>query len=141
MLARVVVGGAIALALASAWHSGRHVWHRIQGDRQTFAAYTPLDRIHAPATWVQLNGDIFDWYAQHLAKGDRFYVQVDAQHDPRVVRMLAGYYLLPAVEVDSPSQATVIVSYFTDPSTLGIRFLTQEQAGAQPIFVSRINAP
>jgi hypothetical protein len=141
MPVRVVAAVATVLALVSAWHSGRHMWHRVQEDYSTYSAYTPLERVHAPATWVQLDGNTFDWYAQFLTRGDRVYIQVDAEHEPRVVRMLAGYYLLPAVEVDDPSQATVVVSYYADPSTLGIHFLTQQQAGEQPIFVSRISSP
>jgi hypothetical protein len=132
---------AIVLALASAWHSGRHVWHRIAQDHATFAAYTPVERTHAPAAWVGLDANVFDWYAKYLAKGDRFYLQVPPQYEPRVVRMLAGYYLLPAAEVEDPSEATVVVSYYADPNTLGIRYLTQQEAGAQPYFVSRISAP
>jgi hypothetical protein len=137
----IVTAVAVAVALASAWHSALHVWDRIAGDHAAFTAYSPADRIHAPASSVQVDGQIFDWYAQHLARGDRFYVQVDAQHDPGWVRMLAGYYLLPAVEVESPDQATVVISYFTNPNTLGIHFVTQTEAGLQPIYVSRISAP
>ena len=55
--------------------------------------------------------------------------------------MFAGYDLLPAVEVADPSQATVVISYWTDPNTLGIHYVTQREAGLQPIFVSRISAP
>ena len=132
---------ATVLALVSAWHSGRHVWHRIQDDRRVYSAYTPTDRENAPAVAVGLDGDIFAWYAQYVGAGDRFYVQVPADHDPRLVRILAGYELLPGVEVDRPSQATVIVSYYADPDALGLHYLTEEQAGAQPLFVSRVSAP
>jgi hypothetical protein len=137
----VAAAAATVLALASGWHSGRHVWHRIQQDHATLSAYTPVERTHAPATWVGIDATIFDWYRQYLAKGDRFYLQVDPQHDPHIAQMLAGYYLLPAAEVSDPSSATVVVSYFSNPNTLGLHFLTQEQAGEQPLFVSRISAP
>jgi hypothetical protein len=132
---------ATLVALASAWHSGSHVWSRIAGDYSAFSAYTAADRLHAPTASVGLEGQIFDWYSQHLTKGDRFYVQVDAEHDPGFVRMVAGYYLLPAVEVATPSQATVVLSYWTNPNALGIHYLTQTEAGLQPIYVSRIGAP
>jgi hypothetical protein len=139
--ARVAVGAATVVSLASVWHSGGHVWRRIETDHRTFSSLTERQRVQAPATGVQLDGNIFDWYAHFLAKGDRFYVQVDAEHIPRVVRMLASYYLLPAAEVDDPSRATVVISYQADPSTLGVHYLTQAQAGAQPLFVSRIRPP
>ena len=141
MPSRLIVGGAIVLALASALHSGRHVWQRIKGDREVFSGLSATARLQAPATALQIYGYTFDWYAAHLARGDRFYLQIDAEHDPGTVRELASYYLLPAVEVQTPTQATVILSYYTDPSALGLHFITQSQAGAQPIFVSRRGAP
>ncbi|HEY3922200.1 MAG TPA: hypothetical protein VGL76_08810 [Gaiellaceae bacterium] len=141
MPSRIIVGGTIVLALASAMHSGRHIWWRIGQDHAAFSAYSAADRIHSPAAVIEVDGNTMDWYADHLAKGDRFYLQVDAEHDPNQLRELAGYYLLPAVEVASPSQATAIVSYYTNPADLGIHYITQNEAGAQPIYVSRIKAP
>jgi hypothetical protein len=139
--ARIAVAAAVVLALVSAWHSGAHMWQRVQNDYRTYSPYTPTERKHAAATAFGLDGDIFDFYADFLGRGDRFYVQVDAGHNPDAVRMFAGYYLLPAVEVGDPSRATVVISYWTDPGTLGIHYLTQREAGLQPIFVSRISAP
>jgi len=37
--------------------------------------------------------------------------------------------------------ATVVVSFMADPKYLQLHFLTQKQAGFQPIFVSRVRAP
>ncbi len=139
--ARIAVLGATILALGSAWHSAGHVWRRIGSDYRTYAPETAVTREHAAATAFGLDGYIFDWYRNFLVKGDRFYVQVDQGHNPDVVRMFAGYYLLPAVEVADPSEATTIVSYFTDPSTLGLHYLTQQRNGLQPIFVSRLKPP
>ncbi|HWE80885.1 MAG TPA: hypothetical protein VG265_04495 [Gaiellaceae bacterium] len=139
--ARIVVAAAVILALYSAWHSGGHIWHRIASDHNAFAALAPIDRLRAPATTIGVEGYTFDWYRNFLVKGDRFYVQVDNGHNPFQVRLLAGYYLLPAVEVAEPSQANVIVSYYTDPNALGLHYVTQQEAGLQPIFVSRVAEP
>jgi hypothetical protein len=139
--ARVVATAAVALALVSAWHSGGRVWSLIESDHATYSAFTPRERVYEPAAGVGLDGDIFAFFADFVTRGDRFYVQVDQGHTPDLVRMLAGYWLLPAVEVDDLSKATVVISYFDDPSTLGLHYLTQQEAGLQPIFVSRIKPP
>jgi hypothetical protein len=49
--------------------------------------------------------------------------------------------LLPALQAVKLEDATVVVTFFEDPKLLRVRFLTQQQAGLQPIFVSRIKAP
>jgi hypothetical protein len=137
---------ASVLALASAWHSGRHMWHRITGDYSTYSRLSPADQRHAPAAELGLDGNIFDWYAQHVFRGDRVYFQVlpsglGSMDLPTAVGYAGSFYLLPAVQVTDPRKATVVVSYFADPSFLHLRFVTQLRAGEQPIFVSRIRGP
>ena len=75
-LPTVIVVAATVLALVSAWHSGRHMWHRLDGDYHTYAAYTGVQRRHAPLTMLGLDGAVFDWYSQYVARGDRVYYQV-----------------------------------------------------------------
>src|SRR5579863_6862457 len=135
---RVAAAAATVVALGSAFHSYGHIWMRIGNDYRNFSPLTATQRRQAPATSVALLPDVFDWYASYLSKGDRYYVQVDPRYEPRVVKMLAGYYLLPAAQVETPEQATVVLSYYADPGQLGIRYLTQERAGLQLFFVSRI---
>jgi len=60
---------------------------------------------------------------------------------PSAVAAAGRFYLLPAVQATSLADATVVVSYFEDPSLLHLRFVTQVQAGEQPLYVSRIRAP
>jgi hypothetical protein len=139
--AAIVAAAATVVALVSSWHSGRHMWHRLDSDYRIYSAYTPTERRHAPLAWVQLDGNIFDWYARYLDRGDRVYYQVSPVDEPRVVKMAASYYLLPSMEVTDVTKATAVVSYMADPGFLQIRFLTQQRAGLQPIFVSRIRAP
>ena len=54
---------------------------------------------------------------------------------------LGRFYLLPAVQTTDLTDATVVVSYFEDPALLHMKFITQVQAGLQPLWVSRIRAP
>ena len=144
----VVVGVAVtALALASAWHSGRHVWNQLTYERTLFAPLSAVDRRREPLTHVQIPGDVFDWYRQYLVHGDRAYFQVQpggfsSLFDyPTLFGIAARFYLLPAVETTDPRKATVVISYHADPRLLHLRFVTQQEAGIQPIFVSRVSTP
>jgi hypothetical protein len=142
-----VAAAATALALASAWHSGRHMWHRLQEDRKTYAALTPAQRRQAPLTAIPLPADVFDFYADRLSRGDRVYYQVQQSgfsHEfdlPTIVAAAGRFYLLPSVQTSDLAKATVVVSFKADPSLLHVKFVTQQQAGLQPFFVSRISAP
>src|SRR5262249_3256813 len=136
-----------ALALLSAWHSGRHTWRvRVRGQR-TYGAYSDAERRRAPLATLELPGDVFDWYASLLAHGDRAYYQVlqsGFSHDldlPAAFGYGARFYLLPALEETDLVRATVVVSYQADPRALPARYVTQRRSGLQPIFVSRIGAP
>jgi len=46
--------------------------------------------------------------------------------------------LVPAVEVARPEDAAVILSWDSDPGLLPYRYSEQHRAGAQLIFVSRV---
>jgi hypothetical protein len=137
---------ASVLALASAWHSGRHMWHRLSSDYAAYSRYDAAARKHAPLAELELDDGIFDWYAQHVFRGDRVYYQVlpsglGTMDLPTAVKFGGSFYLLPAVEVSDPRKATVVVSYFADPSFLHLHFITQLRAGEQPIYVSRLRGP
>ena len=60
---------------------------------------------------------------------------------PQAIVALGNYYLLPGVEATDLAHATVVVSYFANPALLHVRFITQVEAGLQPLYVSRIRAP
>jgi hypothetical protein len=95
---------------------------------------------------LELPGNVFDWYAQYVARGDRVYYQVlpsglGTMDLPTAVRFAGSFYLLPAVQVTDPKKATVVLSFMADPTFLHLHFLTQKRAGEQPIYVSRVRAP
>jgi hypothetical protein len=136
-----------ALALFSAWHSGGHVWNRLSTEQQQYAAYSDVQRAHAPIDHVGLPSDVFDFYRDRLVRGDRIYFDVAPGGYgqffdlPGIVAALGQYYLLPAVQVSDLEHATVVLSYDTDPAKLGVHFPTQDRAGQQLIFVSRLRSP
>lgn len=138
---------ATAIALASACHSGGHMWRSLDGSHSLCAAYTDAQPRHAALDAVGLPGDVFDYYADRVGRGDRIYFQsreggLGAFVDlPTAVRYAGRFYLLPAVQAHDLADANVVVSFFDDPNLLPARYVTQQQAGLQPIFVSRISAP
>ena len=142
-----VVAVATVVALASAWHSGGHMWRLLGAQGRAYASYSDTERRHAALTQIEMPADIFDWYAQYVVRGDRAYYQVlpsGFSHDfdlPAIFGYAARYYLLPAVETTDLAQATIVISYHEDPGLLHVRFITQQRAGLQPIFVSRIGSP
>jgi hypothetical protein len=58
---------------------------------------------------------------------------------PTIVRAVGRVFLLPAVEVEKPERADVILSWDSDPGLLPFRYSDQVRAGLQLIFVSRID--
>jgi hypothetical protein len=143
---RVVIATATVLALVSAWHLGPHMWNRLHHDYVAYRPYTDVERRHAPLGGLELDGYVFDWYAEYLARGDRVYFQVQQSglgtlDLPSAVRLAGEFYLLPAIVVDDLRKATVVVSWLADPGLLHVRFSTQERLGLQLMFVSRVRAP
>ena len=135
---------AVGVGLYSAWHSGGHVWRRLNADYRTYAAYTGIQRQHTPLDKTGLPNDVFDFYAEHLRRGDRIYFQVlpvpfgNYLDLPGIIAAAGRFYLLPAVQVTDPRRATVVVSYRQNPKRLHLRFVAQAQYGKRPIYVSRL---
>ena len=132
------------VALYSAWHSGGHVWRGFSADYRTYAAYSDLQRRHAPLDKLGLPNGVFDCYAQHLERGDRIFFQVEPVAFgnyldlPSIIAAAGDFYLLPAVQVTNPRDATVVVSFRQDPARLPLRYVEQAQYGPRPVYVSRI---
>lgn len=108
------------------------------------AGLSDLQREQAYGAAVPLNMEIFDFYKRQLRQDDRYYMQVlngpfSTFADKRtVVTKVGNLYLLPALQVQDPRQADVILSFDEDPATLGLRYSEQLRAGQQLIFVSRV---
>jgi hypothetical protein len=146
-LPAVLAFAASLIALVSAWHSGGHMWRQLDGSYRTYAPLSSSERRHAALDRIEVPGAIFDFYASYISRGDRVYFQVmpsGLSHDldlPSAVAAAGRFYLLPAVQTENLADATVVVSYFADPNTLPVHYITQQQAGVQPLYVSRIRPP
>ena len=118
--------------------------HRMQDERGAFAGLTPSEREVAFGERIPLRMDPFDFYRSYLRPGDRYWVQVAATpfgsfaDKATVVRTVGRLALVPAVEVARPEDAEVILSWDSDPGLLPYRYSEQHRAGAQLIFVSRV---
>jgi hypothetical protein len=138
---------ATVIALASVWHTGERMWRHLDEQRRVYGNYTETQRRHAPLDTMGVPSDIFDFYRQYVGRGDRIHFQVresgfSSFYDlPTAIRFAGHYYLLPAIQAKDLRDATVVVTFFDDPRRLPVRYATQQQAGIQPIFVSRIRAP
>lgn len=116
----------------------------IRGAYHAYAPLTAAERARSYGNAVPLDMEIFDFYKRHLRAGDRYYMQVlnspfSTFADKRtVVTRVGRLYLLPAVQVERPAEADVILSFERDPAELGLRYAEQIRAGLQLIFVSRV---
>ncbi len=120
-----------------------HSLRILDAAEQQFDGLTRLEREQTFGTAMPTRMDIFDFYGRLVRTDDRFYVQVTNAafgnaDKATVVRSVARYYLAPAIEVDRPEDATVVLSYDADPAALHLRYSSQTRAGLQLIFVSRI---
>jgi hypothetical protein len=145
---RIVLAGAVTgVALLSVWHQALPTWRHLDRGYDTYSAYTASQRRAAPITgagFPAVVGDLFRFVASNLQRGDRIYFQVPRTkygtldlHD--TIGELGRFFFLPAVEVDSVDDATVVFSYNADPGKLGRRFVGQLHFG--PGTLSRIAQP
>jgi hypothetical protein len=146
--ARVVLAGVVTVvALLSVWHEALPTWRQLNRGHDTYSAYSTSQRRAAPITsagFPAVVGDLFTFVASNLQRGDRIYFQVPRTkygtldlHD--TIGELGRFFFLPAVEVDSVDDATVVFSYNADPGKLGRRFVGQLHFG--PGTLSRIAQP
>jgi hypothetical protein len=135
---------AIGLLLVTAAVELPRTIDRMRTERAQFVSLTHAEREQAFGTLIPLRMDVFGFYRSHLRPGDRYWIQVDASpfsefaNKATVVRGVGRMALLPAVEVERPEQADVILSWDKDPALLQYRYSEQWRAGLQLLFVSRV---
>jgi hypothetical protein len=142
---RAVIAGLVVvlLAVASAVHSGPHVWRGLTSDYRTYRSYDRSRDAHAFLAPLALDARAYDFFAAHLERGDCYFFQVplaftQADADRLGAAVAAStFYLLPAVRTTDPARATVVLSYNANPNTLGLVYRTQIRDGALPYVVSR----
>ena len=144
----VALGASLVIAVAlgvSAWRNVPHSWRLMRNEHAQFVGYNRAQRDQAFGDLIPLRMDILDFWRAHLRAGDRYWIQIPheafspAADKKLVVRTVAHLYLLPAIETRRLANATVVLSWDSDPGTLHLQYTDQARAGLQLIFVSRIN--
>jgi hypothetical protein len=143
---RLILAGLLAAtALASSLKTYPESLRFLNREHAQFSGYSAQDRLEAAAYANGIPIDAFNFFRSHLRRGDRFYVSAprSASFTPGVDRSAAlqtfgRYYLLPAIAVTTPAQATVVLSVGEDPKTLGIAFVEVVQDGSNPFWAARV---
>jgi hypothetical protein len=90
-----------------------------------------------PTTAVQ-------FFSSRLRPGDRFYVLVDDRpfmegvDYPTAVRTFARFELLPAIFVENPQQADVVLAIAADPNVLGLTLESIERRSDGRYAIARV---
>ena len=144
LLAAAALAATVLLLVATAARNYRHVWDRLGSDRQTYSRFSPKPRATAFGDAVPLPMNVFDFYRLWLRPGDRYYLDVlpsgfgEFADLPATVRAVGRFYLLPAVLVDRPDRADVILFWKTFPQRLRLTYASIHELGAQDFFVARL---
>ena len=142
---RVGAGLCAALALASAAITLPDTWQFLSDQRNDLADLDAVDRVQAPGFNNRLPVGAFDFFRANVRRGDRVYVLARAGTTVRGVdfptgaRTFARYYLLPAIVVERPEDATVVVAIARDPKELGLTY--KSTVRQDDFIVSRITDP
>ncbi|CAB4701223.1 MAG: hypothetical protein F2663_06800 [Actinobacteria bacterium] len=140
----VVICVTVAIAAASFLTNVGRMTHVLSHEYAIYSKYSNADRRHAATDQLQIPGDVLDFYAERVAKGDRVYFQVDPSGLSanmtleQAVAFAGRFYLLPAVQTSDLANANTVVSFQADPGVLGLHYSAQERAGLQLFFVSKI---
>jgi hypothetical protein len=142
---RLALAGVLAVtALSSTLKSYPVSWRFLHREHAQFSGYTAQDRLEAAAYANGIPIDAFNFFRAHLRRGDLYFVSApaSASFTPGVDRSAAlqtfgRYYLLPAIAVATPRQATVVLSVGTDPKELGVPLAEVVQDGSNPYWVAR----
>ena len=143
---RLALAGLLATtALASSLKSYPESWSFLRREQAQFKGYTAQDRVEAAAYANGIPIDAFNFFRSHLRRGDLYFVNApaSASSTPGVDRSatlqtFGRYYLLPAIAVPTPDQATIVLSVGTDPKTLGLPFAEIVRDGSNPFWVARV---
>jgi hypothetical protein len=143
---RLALAGLLAVtALASTIKSYPESWRFLHREHAQFSGYTAQDRLEAAAYANGIPIDAFNFFRAHLRRGDLYFVSApaSASFTPGVDRSatlqtFGRYYLLPAIAVTTPDQATVVLSVGQDPKSLGLPLADVVQDGSNPFWVARV---
>ena len=143
---RLALAGLLAVtALASSLKSYPESWRFLHREHAQFSGYTAQDRLEAAAYANGIPIDAFNFFRAHLRRDDRYFISApaSASFTPGVDRSatlqtFGRYYLLPAIAVTTPAQATVVLSVGTDPKALGLPLGQTVRDGSSPFWVAQV---
>jgi hypothetical protein len=143
----LIAASATLLALASALHSGPSLWHRLVEERRVASVLTPSERDGRGLLPDGVPEAAFAFASTLIGPGDRVFLQLPggSGESERAFRTefarAARFYLLPASVEPELAEATVVLSYASDPHQLAASFLTERRDPAVSTDVSRIAPP
>ena len=117
---------ALVVALASGLKDLPGTWDWLSGQHAQFASLSAEERAQEPGTAQLLPVDAFDFFRAKLGDGDRYYLAVTKAGFTTGVdrgtaaRIFGRFYLLPAIQVDAPEEANVVLTIGIDPHSLGL---------------------
>lgn len=144
---RAAAGLCAALALVSTALTLPDTWSWLSEQRRDSEGLSAVDRFQAAGFNNRLPVGGFDFFRANVKRGDRVYVHartgtsVRGVDFPTAARTFARYYLLPAIVVDDPRTATVVVAVGRDPRELGLRFRTVLSEDQGAFVVARVSDP
>jgi hypothetical protein len=144
-MTRAAVAICVALALASSALTLPDTWRWLSEQRSDLEALTPADRVQAPGFNNRLPVGGYEFFRANIRRGDRVFVlarpgtTVRGVDFPTGARTFARYYLLPAIVVERPEEATVVVGIARDPDELGLTY--KSALRDDDFYFSRIEDP
>ena len=146
MSAGVAAVAAFVVAIGSGSNDFPNTWDWLSNDHAQFAGLSPAERAQEPGTAQLLPVDAFDFFRSKLRDGDRFYIAVTRGGFQTGVdrvtasRIFGRYYLLPAIEVDSPQKADVVFTVGVDPHSLGVPLANVAKFGGGNYYAARVRS-
>ncbi|HZB23444.1 MAG TPA: hypothetical protein VE444_06320 [Gaiellaceae bacterium] len=140
-------GVCAAIALVSTLMTLPDTWSWLSEQHDVSAELSDASRFQAAGFNNRLPVGGFDFFRTHVKRGDRVYVLARAGTStrgvdfPTAARTFARYYLLPAIVVDDPADATVIVTVARDPRELGLRYTSVLEQDGGTFTVARVSDP
>ena len=145
---RVAAAGVCAaIALVSTAMTLPDTWSWLSEQREVSAELSDASRFQAAGFNNRLPVGGFDFFRTHVKRGDRVYVHaregtsVRGVDFPTAARTFARYYLLPAIVVDDPADATVVVTVARDADELGLRYASVLEQDDGTFTVARVSDP
>jgi hypothetical protein len=135
---------ALVIGLASGANDLPGTWRWLSGQRSEFEHFSAEERAQEPGSAQLLPVDAFDFFHSRLRKGDRYYLAVTkgsfaaGVSRATAARIFARFYLLPAIQVDAPANADVLLAVGVDPHSFGMPLWPVAKFAGGNYFAARV---